>query len=255
VPEAVLKWTAVTTQLENSAPLDLETIMDLIIKAHMAGKKVVRLHSGDPSLFGAIAEQLRILDQNHISYEIIPGVTAAFGAAAALKIEYTLPEISQTLILTRLQGRTPVPEREHLAALAAHRSSMAIYLSAGMAEKLAEILADAYGAHAPVAVVYKASHEDEKILWTEINNLAQSMKDAAITRQALVIVGDVLESQRKNKFAPSRLYDKNFSHGYRASQRSEVRGQRAEGRGQRSEVRGRKSEDRGLRAEKNSRDG
>ncbi len=215
VPEAVLVWTAKAAQLENSAQLDLETIMDLIIKAHMAGKRAVRLHSGDPSLFGAIAEQLRELEKNGVPCEIIPGVTAAFAAAAAMKIEYTLPEISQTLILTRLQGRTPVPDSENLSSLSAHRASMAIYLSAGMAEELAEILAIGYGIHAPVAVVYKASHQDEKILWTEASKLAKSMKEANITHQALVIVGASLEFQRKKEFTASRLYDKNFSHGYR----------------------------------------
>ncbi|MFP4158690.1 MAG: precorrin-4 C(11)-methyltransferase [Desulfobacterales bacterium] len=221
VPDAVLAWTNQSVRLENSAKIDLETIVDLMAQAHFEGKKVVRLHSGDPSLYGAIAEQIRALEQKGVSCEIIPGVTAAFAAAAALKMEYTLPEVTQSLILTRLEGRTPVPERENLASLAAHGASMAIYLSAGMAEKLQEVLAENYGPSAPVAVVYKASHRDEKILWTEAGNLAQSMKKADITRQALVIAGSGIKAQKKSEFAASKLYDKTFTHGYRHGSESE----------------------------------
>ncbi|MFW6081612.1 MAG: precorrin-4 C(11)-methyltransferase [Desulfosalsimonas sp.] len=221
VPDAVLAWTNQSVRLENSAKMDLETIVDLMAHAHFEGKKVVRLHSGDPSLYGAIAEQLRALWKKKVSCEIIPGVTAAFAAAAALKMEYTLPEVTQSLILTRMEGRTPVPERENLASLAAHGASMAIYLSAGMGEKLQEVLAENYGPRAPVAVVYKASHRDEKILWTEAGNLAQSMKKANITRQALVIAGSGIEAQKKSEFAASKLYDKTFTHGYRNGSESE----------------------------------
>ncbi|MFP4453715.1 MAG: precorrin-4 C(11)-methyltransferase [Desulfobacterales bacterium] len=221
VPDAVLAWTSQGVRLENSAKMELETMVDLMAQAHFEGKKVVRLHSGDPSLYGAIAEQLKSLEQKGVSCEIIPGVTAAFAAAASLKIEYTLPEVTQSLILTRMEGRTPVPEREDLASLAAHGASMAIYLSAGMADKLQETLAESYGPQALVAVVYKASHGDEKTLWTEAGKLAQSMKKADITRQALVIASPGLRAQKNMEFAASRLYDKTFTHGYRQGSESE----------------------------------
>lgn len=214
VPEAVLAWTGKSVRLENSAKMHLDQIADVMVRAHAAGQKVVRLHSGDPSLYGAVAEQIRALEQQNVPCEVIPGVTAAFAAAAKLQIEYTLPEICQTLILTRMEGRTPVPEEENLADLAAHQASMAVYLSAGMAERLQAVLAAAYGENAPVAVVYKVSHQDEKILWTRAGSLAQTMKAEGITRQALVIAGRALSAQ-KNGFAASRLYDPAFTHGYR----------------------------------------
>lgn len=215
VPDAVLAWTGKNTRLENSAKMDLETIVDMMADAHFNGTRVVRLHSGDPSLYGAIAEQLRVLEQKGVSCRIIPGVTAAFAAAAALKVEYTLPEVSQSLILTRMQGRTPVPEKEHLASLAAHQTSMAVYLSSGLADKLQTVLADNYGPEAAVAVVYRASHKDEKILWTKAADLEKSMNDARISRQALVIAGPALEAQKTRDFSASKLYDKTFTHGYR----------------------------------------
>jgi precorrin-4/cobalt-precorrin-4 C11-methyltransferase len=215
IPDEVLAWTGKDARLENSAEMDLEAIVDIMAQAHFNGSRVVRLHSGDPSLYGAIAEQLRLLEQKGVSCRIIPGVTAAFAAAAALKVEYTLPEVSQSLILTRMQGRTPVPEKENLAALAAHQTSMAVYLSAGLADRLQEVLAASYGPDSPIAVVYRASHQDEKILWTKAAELEKSMKDAQISRQALVIAGPALEAQKNRNFSASKLYDKTFTHGYR----------------------------------------
>ncbi|MFO7861202.1 MAG: precorrin-4 C(11)-methyltransferase [Desulfosalsimonas sp.] len=215
VPDAVLAWTGKHARLENSAKMDLEAIVDIMAQAHFNGSRVVRLHSGDPSLYGAIAEQLRVLEQKGVACRIIPGVTAAFAAAAALKVEYTLPEVSQSLILTRMQGRTPVPEKENLASLAAHQTSMAVYLSAGLADNLQEVLAANYGPDAPVAVVFRASHKDEKVLWTKAGDLEETMKAAQISRQALVIAGPALEAQKTRDFSASKLYDKTFTHGYR----------------------------------------
>jgi precorrin-4/cobalt-precorrin-4 C11-methyltransferase len=195
--------------------MHLDEIISTIATAYGDGKKVVRLHTGDPSLYGAIFEQMVALQKRAIPYRIIPGVTAAFAAAAALGIEYTLPEISQTLILTRMAGRTPVPERENLAALAAHRTSMAIYLSVHLVEQMTETLSQAYGPMAPCAVVYRASHPEERVVWTTVERLAETVKQEKITRQALVIVGEVLNAVRSDNTQPSRLYDKQFSHGFR----------------------------------------
>jgi precorrin-4/cobalt-precorrin-4 C11-methyltransferase len=153
------------------------------------------------------------LRRRGIPYTVVPGVTAAFAAAAALGIEFTLPEISQTLILTRMAGRTPVPEAEHLAALAGHRASMAIYLSVDQAEKMAAVLEHAYGPDAPCAVVYRASQPEQKIIRTRIGELARSVRAEKITRQAVVVVGRVLDSEGEE--TRSKLYDKDFTHGYR----------------------------------------
>ncbi|WP_321495974.1 precorrin-4 C(11)-methyltransferase [uncultured Desulfobacter sp.] len=212
VPEAVLTWAGAAAKKESSAGMHLEEMVDAMAHARDKGLRVVRLHTGDPSLYGAVAEQMALLDQRGIDYEMIPGVTAAFAAAAALKVEYTVPEKSQTLIFTRLSGRTPVPEKESLESLAAHKASMAIYLSAGMAGQVEKILAAAYGPEAPVAVAYRMSHPEERILVTVVERLAQTMAENDINRLALIIVGPFLET---DKDVRSLLYDRAFRHGYR----------------------------------------
>ena len=177
---------------------------------------MVRLHTGDPSLYGAIHEQMAVLDKENVPYRIIPGVTAAFAAAAALGLEYTLPEIGQTLILTRASGRTPVPEAEALSELAKHKTSMVIYLSAGLAEKVSQALTPAYGADSPAAIVYRASWPDEKIVRTTVGDLKKDLTAQGIDRQALIMVGRVLEYLDDGEKAPkSKLYDAVFSHGFR----------------------------------------
>jgi precorrin-4/cobalt-precorrin-4 C11-methyltransferase len=163
-----------------------------------------------------VFEQIAELYKLGIPFRVIPGVTAAFAAAAALGIEYTLPEISQTLILTRVAGRTPVPESESLASLAAHRASMAIYLSMGQIDAVADVLGKAYGADAPCAVVYRASQPDEKVIRTRVRELAARVRAEGITRQALIIVGRVLGIGMEELKAKSKLYDKNFEHGFRS---------------------------------------
>ena len=215
VPETLLNWASQTACFHNSASMDLEEIIDIMAAAYTDGKRVVRLHTGDPSLYGAIYEQIVQLERRSIPYQIIPGVTAAFGAAAAMGIEYTVPEISQTLIVTRMAGRTPVPETESLERLAGHRASMAIYLSVAQIEHVASVLESAYGSHSMCAVVYRATHPDEQIIYAPLKELAQKVRCKGVTRQALIIVGNVLNIQRQKQDLRSSLYDRNFSHGYR----------------------------------------
>jgi precorrin-4/cobalt-precorrin-4 C11-methyltransferase len=215
VPEAILKWSRPETRTINSAPLHLDEIIAEIEDACASGKRVVRLHTGDPSLYGAILEQIAELQKRSIHYRIIPGVTAAFAAAAALGIEFTLPEISQTLILTRMAGRTPVPESENLASLAQHQTSMAIYLSISLIDEVAGILAGAYGPSAHCAVVYCVSQPEERIIITRIRDLAETVRYEKITRNALIIVGRVLDIDHQKLKHKSKLYDKDFRHGHR----------------------------------------
>lgn len=216
VPEAVLCWKSKRTETLSSAGMDLDQIIDTIKQFHDKGKRVVRLHTGDPALYGAIYEQMRRLDTLKIPYTAIPGVTAAFAASAAMNMEYTLPEITQTLILTRISGRTPVPETEDLDTLARHKASMAIYLSMGHIEKVQQILENHYGENSICAVAYKVSHPEETILYTPIVDLAETCRKHNITRHALVIVGDaVAASADKKEGMESKLYDATFSHGYR----------------------------------------
>ncbi len=212
VPEAVLTWAGEKARKESSAGMHLDEMVESMIVAYEKGLKVVRLHTGDPALYGAIAEQMVLLDQQEIPYEVIPGVTAAFAAAAALKTEYTVPEKSQTLIFTRIAGRTPVPEKESLESLAAHKASMSIYLSSGMAEEVEKILAATYGPEAPVAVAYRVSHPEERIIITIVDRLAETMAENGINRLALIIIGPFLETEKDVK---SLLYDRAFAHGYR----------------------------------------
>jgi len=215
VPEAVLKWAGKQTVRTNSASMHLDEIIDCMCKAWSEGKKVVRLHTGDPSLYGAIFEQMAQLQKHSIPYRVIPGVTAAFAAAAAMGIEYTLPEVSQTLILTRMAGRTPVPEKEALASLAAHNASMAIYLSITLIEEVAEILTQAYGADSKCAIAFRVSQPEERIVYTTLDRLADTVREETITHQALVIAGRVLDVGFENLTLKSKLYDKDFEHGYR----------------------------------------
>jgi precorrin-4/cobalt-precorrin-4 C11-methyltransferase len=155
------------------------------------------------------------LDDRGIAYEVIPGVTAAFAAAAALKMEFTIPQVSQSLILTRMAGRTPVPDRERLEDLARHRTAMAIYLSMSLLDQVADILQAAYGAESPCAVAYRVGWPEEKCLVVPLNRLVETVKAEGITRQAVVMVGEALTVQLQGKRLASKLYDAGFSHGYR----------------------------------------
>jgi len=215
VPDVVLKWTCPGTKLINSASMHLEEIVETMEKGYNEGKRVLRLHSGDPSLYGAIFEQMAELQKRSIPFTLIPGVTAAFAAAASMGIEYTLPEVSQTLILTRMSGKTPVPESEALESLASHKTSMAIYLSITLVDEVAEILKNTYGEKATCAVAFRVSQPEEKIIFTTIKDLATRVREEKITHQALVIVGKVLDVCRSELKHKSKLYNKDFDHGYR----------------------------------------
>lgn len=200
----------------NSAHMTLDEVIEVIEKAEAAGKNTVRLHTGDPSLYGAIREQTDRLDKLGIEYKICPGVSSFCGAAAALKAEYTLPEISQSVIITRMAGRTPVPEKESLESLAAHGASMVIFLSAGMTSEVSERLQKGgYSAETPAALVYKATWEDEKICRCTVGTLAETAESNGINKTALIVVGDFLG---ENRFL-SKLYDPNFETGYRKAKK------------------------------------
>lgn len=215
VPEALLQWTPPEARRLNSAGMTLAEVVAAMTEAWRAGQRVVRLHTGDPSLYGAIFEQMAALHGQSIPFRIVPGVTAAFAAAAALGIEYTLPEVSQTLVITRMEGRTPVPAKEALSALAAHQATMVIYLSAGLIDKVIGVLEEAYGPSAPGAVVYRASHPDEIVVRAPLNRLTAAVAEAGIRRQAVIVVGRVLEIGPETLRHTSKLYDAQFSHGFR----------------------------------------
>jgi precorrin-4/cobalt-precorrin-4 C11-methyltransferase len=216
VPEAVMCWARPETEKVNSASLHLEEMVSLMEEAFRKGKRVVRLHTGDPSLYGAIFEQMTELDKRGIPYRVIPGVTAAFAAAAAMGLEYTLPEVSQTLILTRMAGRTPVPESENLESLARHQASMAIYLSIGLIDNVTEILTRCYGEGTVCAVAFRVSQPEEQVYFTAVEKLADLVREKNITHQALIIVGKTVAALTQGIRHKSKLYDKSFEHGYRA---------------------------------------
>lgn len=196
----------------DSAGMTLEEVLAVMVPATRAGKLVVRLHTGDPSIYGAIREQMDLLDAEGLYYEVVPGVSSFFGAAASLKKEYTLPDISQTVIITRMEGRTPVPPKEDIALLASHQATMAIFLSTGMLENLsAKLMEGGYAADTPAAIVYKATWPDEKQFRCTVGTLARTAKENHITKTALILVGRFLG----NDFERSKLYDPAFTHEFR----------------------------------------
>lgn len=198
--------------LYDSAGLTLEETVELMVEGVKKAEKVVRLHTGDPSVYGAIQEQMHLLDEQGITYGVVPGVSSVFAAAAAVKKEFTLPEVSQTLILTRLAGRTPVPEKEDLVLLAQHQASMAIFLSVQEIGEVVNTLRQGYSADTPVAVVYRASWSDEQILQGTLENIEAKVKETGIRKHAQILVGDFL---RGNLGVRSKLYDPEFTHEYR----------------------------------------
>ncbi len=211
VNKKLLDLTGAECELYDSAGMNLEKICQVMIDFARAGKKVIRLHSGDPSLYGALREQMGILREAGVGYEMVPGVSSFSAAAAAVGKEYTLPEISQTVILTRLAGRTPVPKAQALGGLASHEASMAIFLSIGMIDKVVEELKQGYSDDTPVAVVYKASWEEEQVIAGTVGDIAGKVKEAGLKLSALVLVGRFLGEP----VSRSRLYDAGFSHGCR----------------------------------------
>jgi precorrin-4/cobalt-precorrin-4 C11-methyltransferase len=212
---------AVKADIYDSASMTLTEVITVMMDAVAAGRSVVRLHTGDPCIYGAIQEQMEALDRLNISYQVVPGVTSAFAAAAALKQELTLPELSQTVIFTRVEGRTPVPERERLSAIAQLGATMVIYLSVGMVEKVVkQLLQGVYTLETSAAVVCRASWDNEQIIQCTLAELAEKVHEAGIDRQALIVVGDVLAARREGLKAKSLLYDGEFTHGYREGHRA-----------------------------------
>ena len=209
----LLNYVKAECEVHNSAKLTLDEVIGIIKKSENEGKMIVRLHTGDPSVYGAVREQMDALDQLEIQYESCPGVSACFGAAASLNLEYTLPDISQSLIITRMEGKTKVPEKESIESFAAHQATMAIYLSAGMLETLCQRLIDGgYKKDTPAALVFKATWPEEEAYTGTIETLPQIAKEHGITKTALVLVGDVIKHQNYQK---SRLYAPDFSTEFR----------------------------------------
>lgn len=194
----------------------LEEMVQLMVNFIKEGKKVVRVHTGDPAMYGAIMEQMALLKEAKIKVEIIPGVSSVFASAAAVGSELTIPDLTQTVILTRAEGRTPVPEKEQLKQLASHHSTMAFFLSATLTKKVVKELLDAgWSENTPVAVVYKASWPDQKIVHTTVKNLDEDMKKAGVRKQAMILAGWALDPNIHKKDYRSKLYDKTFTHGFR----------------------------------------
>ena len=178
-------------QIYNSAKMTLEEVLDVMREAEKAEKMTVRLHTGDPCLYGAIREQMDVLDEEGVSYDYCPGVSSFCGAASALNLEYTLPEVSQSVIITRMAGRTPVPEKESIESFAAHQATMVVFLSTGLLEELSKRLIEGgYSKDTPAAIVYKATWEDEKSFVCTVGTLAQTAKENQITKTALMIIGE-----------------------------------------------------------------
>lgn len=215
VNPALLSLAKETCSLYNSAEMTLEQVL-AVMRSEQGN--LVRLHTGDPSIYGAIREQMDALDAEGIPYDVTPGVSSFSGAAAAVQAEYTLPGISQTVILTRREGRTPVPESEQLTDLAKHGASMVIFLSAGMLEKVQnELLQGAYTENTPAAIVYKATWPEEKVARCTLGTLAKTGKDAGIRKTALILVGDFLGST----YERSKLYSPDFTTEYRKGEQTE----------------------------------
>lgn len=208
----VLSYTSEGCKIYNSAEMTLEQVLEVIQAAEAAGKTTVRLHTGDSSIYGAVREQFDELDALGIDYDVCPGVSAFGGAASSLRVEYTLPDVSQTVIITRTTGRTPVPERESIRSLAAHRATMVLYLSTSLTDKLqTELLEGGYPGSTPVAVVYKASWPEEKIFHCTVDTLHKTVTENGLTKTSLIIVGDCMGAQ----YSRSRLYAPDFSTEYR----------------------------------------
>ncbi len=208
----LLSYCKTFCEIHDSSKLTLEEALEIIKKAEAAGKTTVRLHTGDSSIYGAVREQFDALDELGIAYDVCPGVSSFCGAAASLKAEYTLPAVSQTVIITRAAGKTPVPERERIASLASHRATMVLFLSTSLTEKLQrELIEGGYDEATPVAVVYKATWADERILRCTVGTLHETVKNSGITKTALIIVGGCMGEE----YMRSLLYDPNFSTEFR----------------------------------------
>lgn len=215
----LLSYKKPSCDVYNSAQMTLEEVIEVMLAAEADGKTTVRLHTGDPCIYGAIREQMDILDGKGIAYDTCPGVSAFCGAAAALNLEYTLPDVSQSVIITRMAGRTPVPERESIRSFAAHHATMVVFLSTGLLEQLsAELIAGGYEADTPAAIVYKATWPDEKKYICTVGTLAQCAKENSITKTALMLIGDAV---LHTDYRRSDLYNPNFTTEFREAKQVE----------------------------------
>lgn len=213
----LLEYAKEGCEIYNSARMTLEAVLEVMYKAEEEGKTTVRLHTGDPCIYGAIREQMDELDTKGISYDYCPGVSAFCGAASALNLEYTLPDISQSVIITRMEGRTPVPAKESIQSFAAHQATMVVFLSTGMLEELSRRLIEGgYSADTPAAIVYKATWPDEKSFVCTVGTLAQTAKENNITKTALMIIGDVVKAGHYDR---SKLYDPGFTTEFRLAEK------------------------------------
>ena len=200
-------------EIHDSSRMTLEQVMEVIKKAEQEGKMIVRLHTGDPSIYGAIREQMDVLDILGIPYEVCPGVSSFCGAAAALEMEYTLPGVSQSVVITRMAGRTPVPERESIQSFGAHQATMVIFLSTGLLKELEqELLAGGYGPDTPATIVYRATWPDEKVIRCTVAELERRAAEEGISRTALVVAGD---AAAQAGYQRSQLYHPAFTTGFR----------------------------------------
>ncbi|UZP02822.1 precorrin-4 C(11)-methyltransferase [Clostridium botulinum] len=206
-----LKYCKKNAKFYNSASMTLDDVIKVVKTECSEDSVIVRLHTGDPSIYGAIREQMVELDKENINYEVVPGVSSFTAAASAIKREFTLPSITQTVILTRVEGRTPVPKTEDLEALASIGASMAIFLSVSMIDKVVGKLRKGYGKNVPIAVIERATWEDERVLMGTLDDIVEKVKENNITKCAQILVGDFIG----NEFEKSLLYDKNFSHMFR----------------------------------------
>ena len=212
----LLNYSKTDCEIHNSAYMTLDEVISVMEQAEKSGKNTVRLHTGDPCLYSAIREQMDRLDELGITYEICPGVSSFCGAAAALKAEYTLPEVSQTVIITRMAGRTPVPDSESIEKLAAHGSTMVIFLSTGLLKELTEqLITGGYTSKTPAAIVYKASWADEKVCRCTVGTLFETAEKNGIKKTALITVGNFLGDD----YALSKLYDEGFETEFRKAKK------------------------------------
>ncbi|WP_458414080.1 precorrin-4 C(11)-methyltransferase [Schinkia sp. CFF1] len=216
VNEQLVQKSKPAAEIIKTAGMHLEEMVGLMVASVKEGKKVVRVHTGDPAVYGAIMEQMVLLKKEGIEVEIIPGVSSVFAAAARAGAELTIPDLTQTVILTRAEGRTPVPEFERLTLLASHHCTIALFLSATLTKKIvSEFLAAGWDEQTPVAVVYKATWPDEKIVRTTLQNLDSDMKKNGIRKQAMILAGWALDEDIVTQDYRSKLYDKAFTHGFR----------------------------------------
>ena len=208
----LLKYAKPGCEIHDSAYLTLEQVIGIIREAESAGKTIVRLHTGDSSIYGAVREQFDELDRLGIEYDVCPGVSAFCGAAAALKAEYTLPEVSQSVIITRAAGRTPVPERESIRAFAAHRATMVLFLSTSLAEDAQrELIEGGYASETPAAIVYKATWPDQRSYRCTVGTLGETVRSNGLTKTSLIVIGDFLG----HEYERSKLYDPGFTTEFR----------------------------------------